>query len=87
MANTDGYYFIVAQKTTIDPNTGIGSTDGFDGVLYYKNFKAGGKNDGETPDDTVQINPIYPHATEPPPAGDPATLTDGSEDNSKHNFE
>jgi hypothetical protein len=83
MANTDGYYFTVATKTTIDPITGIGTIDGKNAVLWYKTYKSGGKNDGETPDDIVTMNTIYPQGTAPP-AQDPAILDDGFGNRSKY---
>jgi hypothetical protein len=78
---SDGYYFTVAERTTTDKN-GVGSTEGFDAVLYYKNFKAGGKNDNETPDDNVTIFVIYPQGSTPPDQ-DPVPLNDGQRNNSK----
>jgi hypothetical protein len=76
MSYTDGYYFTVASKTTVDPVSGISTTDGNDAVLWYKNFKAGGKNDDDTPDDNVEMSPIYPFG-HLPPENDPAALDDG----------
>jgi hypothetical protein len=72
----DGYYFTVASRTTVDPNSGIGSAEGFDSVLWYKIYKPGG-NDGEAPDANVQMAPIYPLGGAPP-QNNPATIDDGS---------
>ena len=83
MANTDGYYFTVAEKNTVDPNTGMGTSEGKNAVLWYKNFKPGGKNDGETPDDNVTMNSVYPHG-QAPPDQDPVMLDDGFGNHCKH---
>ena len=83
MANIDGYYFTVALQTTVDPNSGISTTLGKNSVLYYKNFKAGGTNDGETPDDNIEMAPTYPHGGTPPDH-DPATIDDGFRHGCKH---
>jgi hypothetical protein len=72
----DGYYFTVALKTSVDPHSGISSSEGKNAVLWYKSFKAGGTNDGETPDDTVTMAPIYPQG-DLPADNDPATIDDG----------
>jgi hypothetical protein len=74
MAITDGYYFTIKEKTTIDPNTGISSTEGDYAVLYFKNFQAGGTNAG-TPDDNIHMGPIYP-IPGTPPMEDPTQIRD-----------
>lgn len=58
MANTDGYYFLIGKKTLGDQG-GVHEELGKNSVAYYKNFKAGGKNDAETPDAMVDAI-IYP---------------------------
>lgn len=58
MANIDGYYFLIGKKI-LDGQGPIHSELGKNSVAYYKNFKAGGKNDNETPDAMVDAI-IYP---------------------------
>jgi hypothetical protein len=78
----DGYYLTIASKTTVDPQTGISSTDGRNAILWYKNFKSEGKNDGEVPDFNVEAAPIYGLGGAPP-INDPATLGDDFGNDSK----
>jgi hypothetical protein len=75
MANSDGYYFTIKEKTSIDPNTGIGSTEGDYAVLYFKKFEVGGTNAGQTPDAIVPMAPIYPLGGAPP-LEDPVRIKD-----------
>jgi len=74
MANTDGYYFTVATKRGDGP---FEPTEGFNAVLWFSNFKAGGKNDNETPDLNAQMVVIYPMMKGAPVPNDPALLDDG----------
>lgn len=62
MANVDGYYLVVGTKEETIPgsNPPLSTTVGGDFAFYFSNFKAGGKNDGEAPDQNVTINPIFP---------------------------
>jgi hypothetical protein len=62
MANVDGYYLVVGTKEETIPgsNPPFSTTVGGDFAFYFSNFKAGGKNDGEAPDQNVTINPIFP---------------------------
>ena len=82
MADTDGYYFTAAERTIINPDTEIATTEGKNAVLWYKNFKTGGKNDNEIPDDNVSMNVIYPQG-DTPPQNDPAELDDRHDNHSK----
>jgi hypothetical protein len=62
MTNVDGYYLVVGTKEETIPgsNPPITSVVGGDYAFYFTHFKAGGKNDGETPDENVPITTIFP---------------------------
>ena len=78
MANVDGYYLVVGTKEETEPgsNPPITTILGGDNAFYFTHFKAGGKNDGETPDENVTINPIFPMSPNTP-APTEVTLDDG----------